>query len=219
MRKYKILLEGNIASGKSSLLDGLALQKDITVLKEPIEKWQDVGGVNLFKAFSEDRERWSYTFQNYVFLTLLENHQEPITTKYRIMERSIFSAKNCFIKTLIQEGYLNNVEKTMLDHWFDFICEKAWVQEDLIVYLRTTPEIALQRISSRKREGESSLTLSYLKQIHESHEAWLLEGRMNGEINNTEVEIIDGNQNETEVLKDFFKILETLEDPKENIRF
>ncbi len=44
------------------------------VFPEPVEKWQKLGGteVNLLDAFYKDPPRYAYTFQNYVFLTRVE---------------------------------------------------------------------------------------------------------------------------------------------------
>jgi len=44
---------------------------------------------------------------------------------------------------------------------------------DLIVYLRTTPEVAHERILRRKRLEESAVPFSYVCDLHELHEDWL----------------------------------------------
>ena len=41
------------------------------------------------------------------------------------------------------------------------------------IYLKTSPEICLQRIKKRGRKGENNITLEYLKSCHEYHEQWL----------------------------------------------
>jgi deoxycitidine kinase/deoxyguanosine kinase len=41
------------------------------------------------------------------------------------------------------------------------------------VYLQTNPEISLERIKKRSRDGESNIPLDYLKALHERHESWL----------------------------------------------
>ena len=37
----------------------------------------------------------------------------------------------------------------------------------------TGPEISLERIKKRSRDGESNIPLDYLKALHERHESWL----------------------------------------------
>jgi len=42
------------------------------------------------------------------------------------------------------------------------------------VYLRTHPEVALERTQLRARKEESRVTLHYLKKLHDLHEDWLI---------------------------------------------
>ena len=48
----------------------------------------------------KDPKRWAYLFQNYVLLTMLEAHNTPQTRPMRVMERSVYSARYCFIENL-----------------------------------------------------------------------------------------------------------------------
>lgn len=41
------------------------------------------------------------------------------------------------------------------------------------MYLRTTPEVVYQRMQARGRKEEDSVSLEYLRQIHEIHDDWL----------------------------------------------
>lgn len=43
-----------------------------------------------------------------------------------------------------------------------------------LVYLRTDPDVAYQRIQERGRKEESALTLDYLTKLHQLHEDWLI---------------------------------------------
>lgn len=45
---------------------------------------------------------------------------------------------------------------------------------DLIFYLRTSPETCLERLKRRGRHEEvSTISLDYLKNLHDLHESWL----------------------------------------------
>lgn len=46
-----------------------------------------------------------------------------------------------------------------------------------LVYLRTTPEVVYDRMKVRGRSEETSVSLDYLKQLHDLHEEWLIHGR------------------------------------------
>jgi deoxyadenosine/deoxycytidine kinase len=49
---------------------------------------------------------------------------------------------------------------------------------DAIVYLRTDPEICHERLVKRNRGEESSVSLDYLRTIHDRHEEWIGERRL-----------------------------------------
>lgn len=64
-----------------------------------------------------------------------------------------------------------------------------------LVYLRAKPETCLERIRTRNRPEEQSITVDYLKQLHERHEQWL-------STTNTSVLVVDADQAEEHVYRD-----------------
>lgn len=44
---------------------------------------------------------------------------------------------------------------------------------DGFVYLRTDPATCLKRLQKRQRSEEGGVSLDYLQNLHEKHEAWL----------------------------------------------
>ena len=75
-----------------------------------------------------------------------------------MMERSLFSARHCFVENLHDTGKMSDAEYSVLCEWFDFLAgggaSKVDIGVDLIVYLRTTPETAYERKKSRARKEE-----------------------------------------------------------------
>lgn len=87
----------------------------------------------------------------------------------------------------IHEGMFN-----VLQEWYAFIDKTINIRADLIsrcpfyvfilfylhksslVYLKTTPEVVLERMRKRAREEESCVPLKYLQELHELHEDWLV---------------------------------------------
>jgi len=63
------------------------------------------------------------------------------------------------------------------------------------IYLRVHPEIAFERIQKRNRLAEKKLTLAYLRQIHEKHEAFLMKKHaLCPSLNNVPILTLDVNQ-------------------------
>jgi deoxyadenosine/deoxycytidine kinase len=57
---------------------------------------------------------------------------------------------------------------------FDFLDETMVLDLDLIVYLRTDPHVAYDRMMSRGRREEAGAPLQYLQLLHEAYEDWLI---------------------------------------------
>lgn len=91
------------------------------------------------------------------------------------MERSLFSARYCFVENLKATGFLSPTEFAILDGWFGATAPATKV--DLIIYLRSDPELLYNRIKARGRPEEANITLEYLQALHERHEDWLVRGK------------------------------------------
>ncbi len=139
-----------------------------------MDKWRNINGENGLALMYEDPSRWSLTFQTYVQLTMLETHAKKQDKPVKLMERSIFSAKYCFVENLYKSGKMPEIEYLVLTKWFDWICANEDVHVDLIVYLRTKPETVYERIKQRCRKEEETIPLEYLRTLHELHEDWLM---------------------------------------------
>lgn len=81
-------------------------------------------------------ERWAMTFQNYVTLTMLKNHIHVPNKPVKLMERSMYSARYCFVEKMRSSGVLDEGMYHVLQEWYDFIHQHHKVHCDLIIYLR-----------------------------------------------------------------------------------
>ncbi|XP_023727836.1 thymidine kinase 2, mitochondrial isoform X2 [Cryptotermes secundus] len=172
IRPFTVFVEGNIGSGKTTFLNHFA-NADVQLLSEPVEMWRNVEGHNLLGLMYENPSRWGLTFQTYVQLTMVDLHTRPAAYPVKMMERSIYSARYCFVENLVQEGLMPTCEYVVLDEWFKWITSHLDTGGDLIVYLRTSPEVVFERMKVRARKEETHVSLQYLTKLHELHEDWL----------------------------------------------
>jgi len=84
-------------------------------------------------------------------------------------------------------------EYAVLDAWYKWLIGNVDIESDLIIYLRTDPEIAYQRIKTRNRSEEKDVTLEYIKHLHELHDKWL-NVHQTDVPKNIPVVIVDANQ-------------------------
>ncbi|XP_066587361.1 deoxynucleoside kinase [Prorops nasuta] len=201
-RPFTVCIEGNIGSGKTTFLSHFKQFNNTAVLTEPVELWRNVGGTNLLDLMYKDPNRYSFLFQSYVQLTMLQLHTMEVSEPYKIMERSVYSAR-IFIENMKRNTMLDKVESVVLEDWYSWCLKSACIQTDLIVYLRTTPEVVYQRMKKRARHEEISVSLEYLKQIHEIHDEWLFEQTL-FEVP-APIIVIDGDKNLEEMVGQFEK--------------
>lgn len=202
-KNIRISIEGNIASGKSSLIKYLNNKIDLfnepnensfkypmksanvnfNIIPEPVQLWRNLNGNNLLDLMYKDPHKWAFSFHSYVQLTMLENHLSILNQKslnsentISIMERSLYSARYCFVENIYRAEILKPVEYEILDKWYNWMIENNDCKLDIVFYLRTDPETCLKRLRERNRTEEiDRISLGYLKNLHDLHEKWLFE--------------------------------------------
>jgi deoxynucleoside kinase len=173
---FTIVVEGNIGAGKTTFLNHFRNITTIDVYEEPVSRWQNVNGHNLLEQLYNDPLNSSHAFQSYVMLTMLEQHRHKSKKLAKIMERSIFSAKHCFIKHMQSTAIMNARDYTILCKWFEYLTNDPQfnTKVDLVIYLQTDPQIAYERQIKRNRSEESAMKFSYIRELHQLHEDWLI---------------------------------------------
>lgn len=192
-KTFTVCVEGNIASGKSTLLKYFTrFPSVVEVHEEPTNKWRDLKGQNLLSKMYEDPCRWSGMFESYNQLTMTEIHTSPQKLPVKLMERSLYSGRYCFIENFHRRKLMLDLEYSILTKWFDWLTSSNKIPVDLIVYLQINPEKAHERIKSRARPEEQDIPLDYLQALHECHEQWLMSDE--GFKRPAQVMVLDGNQ-------------------------
>jgi deoxyadenosine/deoxycytidine kinase len=149
------VIDGNIGSGKSTQLK-MFMAEGYSVKCEPIHEWP-------LKDFYEDKRRWSFLLQMSILASFLKEDD------VKIWERSPESSRDVFWKMLRDEGIGTDEEELVYNF---FYTRNSW-KPDVHVYIRTDPVVCFERISKRVQEGDSKITLDYIKRVHEYYEAYI----------------------------------------------
>lgn len=171
-------IQGNIGGGKSTLLEYLKSQykgKKICFLQEPVEEWstiKDEHGTCMLELFYSNQEKYAFGFQMMAYISRLSLLKQAYEKGYDVIisERSLETDRNIFAKMLYDDGKIIDVEYQIYLKWFDAF--KREFNEEKIIYIRTTPEIVLQRIEKRARKGEY-IPIEYLRKCNDYHEEWI----------------------------------------------
>lgn len=174
-RPLRVSIEGNVGCGKSTLINHFKDYQDVDAKAEPLADWRNVQGHNLLHLTYADPKRWNFTFQHYVQLSRLNLQTSTSNKKIQLFERSLQNNRYCFVEMAHNRGLLADQEYTALCEWYDWIESNIDIQLDLIVYLRSSPEVVYNRMVQRNRPEESTVSLDYLTDLHKQYEKWLME--------------------------------------------
>lgn len=149
----KIVIDGNIGSGKTTQLDLLEKQ-GYTVKREPIEEWP-------LDLYYSDPERWGFLFQMIILQSL------KTVPGFVIYERSPLSSKEVFWKVMKKTPFEDQVYTRAYE-------KEAWYP-DVYIYIDTMPQLCYEHLKHRTQEGDGAVEYSYLKTLDSKYKEMLNE--------------------------------------------
>ena len=210
-----ISIEGNIGSGKSTLVNLLNEKfnnSQMHFLSEPVDEWSnfvDENGENILTKFYKNQEKYSFTFQIMAYISRLNKLKMKIeelnmtnqSNNIIITERSLSTDKYVFAQMLYDDNKMEKIQLDIYNKWFHSFNKETTVNK--IIYIQTDPEVCSKRINERNRSGEENIPLDYLQNCHHYHENMMYIERKEDK----EILILDGNNNvyDDNVLNDWFK--------------
>jgi deoxyadenosine/deoxycytidine kinase len=171
-----ISIEGNIGSGKSTLVDYLKnnyKDKNIIYLQEPVEEWnniKDENNITILEKFYENQTKYSFAFQMMAYISRLDLLRKSIENNPNsiiITERSLFTDKYVFAQMLYDSGKMEKIEYEIYNKWFKSMIDLAPLSK--LIYLKTEPEVSFERIKKRNRDGENQIPFDYIKECNNYH--------------------------------------------------
>ena len=164
-----IAIEGVIGVGKTTLARLLQPAFDSALLLEVFEE-------NPFLSdFYADRER--YAFQTQMFF-LLSRYQQQRHAVQELMAggQNLISDYTFEKDALFARINLKGDELEMYYRVHEALAEKI-PAPDVIVYLRASPEVLMQRIYLRDRSYERNMERGYIEQLHAAYEDFFGDGQ------------------------------------------
>lgn len=168
--KTMIIMSGTIGAGKSTALNLLSSRFEIIPVQEPVESF------SLLEGFYRDQERYAYPLQWECFVERAIRHwdvqQQPDHSNY-VLERSVYEDRHCFAYNLYKSGVITEDLWKVYCKGFKALMQRLFVPPDMFIYLRISPDKALERMRKRMRDCEmqdQGPTLKYLISLHECYE-------------------------------------------------
>lgn len=179
---FIVSVEGNIGSGKSTILKALREQYQdiqcvpIVYVDEPVSQWEQIKskeGKNMIELFYANPSKYAFSFQMMAYIsryTMIKQAVQEHPNSVIVTERCLLTDCAVFASMLHDQGNLLDEEFTIYKTWFHTFQKEIPVTS--IVYIRCDPTTAFTRCKKRGRSGEE-IPLDYLIKCHEKHEKWI----------------------------------------------
>lgn len=179
-------VEGNIGSGKSSLMRRIQhrLPSNVKLLMEPVHLFSDYKGSNPLKTFYADPKRYGFFLQTHIIDSQLAHFQNKVQQREEdegkirllISERNLYSPI-IFTHTLFKSECLAPMERDKLIEHSQNVLETTLPNKsmgaDYLFYLHLRPTNCKKRIQVRGREGEEGITTQYLSRLEHEYASYI----------------------------------------------
>ncbi len=176
-----ITIDGNIGSGKSTILNLIHQKYKISIDLEPIEQWK-----NYLEDLYVNKNIFNFQLRVWLDRAWIQEKENKILL---LMERSPFFIRNTFNQIAFDNNQITANELNILNELYSKT-DNIW-KANKYIYLKSDPEKCLNRIKKRGRKYEcSNIDLKYLNDIHILHEK-ALEKAINNKMDILVIDIED----------------------------
>jgi deoxyadenosine/deoxycytidine kinase len=154
----KIVIDGNIGCGKTTVIKRLNDDLRIPIFLEPLHKWNE-----LLSLFYEEPSKWAFPFNLEVMTGFNDWKRNSFPAIY---ERSPLSCRNVFTELNYESGHIHPLELKIFDKIYN---ELSWMP-DMVIYIQTDPTVCASRMQERGRDCEKGVGLDYITKVHDKYE-------------------------------------------------
>jgi len=158
-----ITIDGNIGSGKTSILQKLQMNYGQLVDLEPIEQWKSY----LDNIYLNDTGHFSFQKKVWEDRALIQSRNNNII----FVERSAKFTRETFVE--VYKNKFTNEEYLSLNHLYensDAKNNKMITEPILYIYISVSDDICINRINERNRNNEIDINHELIKKLNIKHE-------------------------------------------------
>lgn len=158
-----ITIDGNIGSGKTSILQKLQMNYGQLVDLEPIEQWKPY----LDNIYLNDTGHFSFQKKVWEDRALIQSRNNNII----FVERSAKFTRETFVE--VYKNKFTNEEYLLLNHLYensDAKNNKMITEPILYIYISVSDDISINRIKERNRNNEIDINHELIKKLNIKHE-------------------------------------------------
>ena len=166
MKRF-IAVAGNIGVGKSTLVKLLCKEMEWQPFYEPVAE-------NPYLSdFYQNMQRWAFQSQIFFLAHRLRIHRQLLNHPGSVIQdRSVYEDAEVFAHNLFLQGAIVQRDyETYLELYH--VLTEFLPPPDLVIYLRASVPTLMQRVTSRNRDYERTITPGYLEQLNALYENWI----------------------------------------------
>jgi deoxyadenosine/deoxycytidine kinase len=162
-----IVVAGNIGAGKSTLVELLSRELQLTPFFEPVSE-------NPYLAdFYDDMKRWAFQSQLFYLTRRLRIHRQLLDVQGSVIQdRSVYEDAEIFAKNLFLQGDISKRDFGVYQDLYQILVTLL-PPPDMIIYLKTSVPVLAQRIARRGRTFEADIPQNYLARLNDLYEFWI----------------------------------------------
>ena len=166
MKKF-IAVAGNIGVGKSTLVGKLCERLGWQPFYEPHAE-------NPYLAdFYADMQTWAFHSQVFFLTRRLRAHYELSQHPGSVVQdRSVYEDADIFAKNLFMQGFIQPRDYLTYRELYETAVQLL-PPPDLMIFVRASIPTLQNRISSRGRDYERTITPEYLQSLNDLYETWI----------------------------------------------
>lgn len=167
MPKRFVLVAGNIGAGKTSLTERLGERL----------RWQtayeSVADNPYLADFYADMRAWAFHLQVFFLGHRAEMHLALARgPQSAIVDRSIYEDAEIFARASLELGNVTERDYRTYRRLYELVVGSL-PAPDLLIYLKSSVPVLLERIRARGREIEQGITADYLALLEKYYDEWL----------------------------------------------
>lgn len=167
MTKRFIIVAGNIGAGKTSIAERVGARLGWQVA------FESVADNPYLAEFYADMRRWSFHLQVFFLGHRAQQHLALAhLPQSAIADRSIYEDAYIFARALHHLGNLSERDYQAYRTLFNLVVDTL-PRPDLLLYLRAPVPLLQERIRSRGREIENSISADYLALLESFYDEWM----------------------------------------------
>lgn len=160
-----ITIDGNIGSGKTTILEILQKKYNQMISLEPLSEWESY----LNDIYKNNVGYFNFQLKIFLDRAFIQSKSNQII----FMERSPKFTRSTFIE--VYKDKFSTQEYNIIQHLYDNAdhqYNKTIIEPVMYIYIQTNPDICYERIKQRNRECELNIDKELIDKLHIKHEEY-----------------------------------------------